>query len=188
MFQNAVPLHESRGHPSVCSQRTYPSLVCIATFLFLNVSRSVSLMLEKTEREANFSLMEEYCRLSNAHEMSKDINTACFSCLRAYSRSCLCALKSPPIKYSSPLIFVVRSVSSSKISLKIAYGEDYDEMIAKAFEFFVILIPIVFSFAHKTTGVEHVGKAIIPAFSLSESQLFQHLGMPVIFPSLTRGI
>ncbi|GBO15409.1 hypothetical protein AVEN_183499-1 [Araneus ventricosus] len=68
------------------SQRTGSSLVCITTFLFLNVSRSVSLMLEKREREANLSLMENYCILSNAPEMSKDINTACFSCLRACSR------------------------------------------------------------------------------------------------------
>ncbi|GBM51162.1 hypothetical protein AVEN_2510-1 [Araneus ventricosus] len=86
MFQNAGPLHEPCGHPCVCSQRTGPSLVCIATFLFLNASRSVSLMLEKREREANMSLMEGYCRLSNAPEMSKDINTAAFSCLRACSR------------------------------------------------------------------------------------------------------
>ncbi|GBL76670.1 hypothetical protein AVEN_53370-1 [Araneus ventricosus] len=70
----------------LCSQRSGPSLVCIATFLFLNVSRSVSLMLEKRERESNLSLMQEYCRLSNAPEMPKDINTACFFCLRACSR------------------------------------------------------------------------------------------------------
>ncbi|GBN64977.1 hypothetical protein AVEN_79977-1 [Araneus ventricosus] len=38
---------------------------------------------EERESEANLSLMEEYCRLSNAPEMSKDINTACFYCLRA---------------------------------------------------------------------------------------------------------
>ncbi|GBN82893.1 hypothetical protein AVEN_15941-1 [Araneus ventricosus] len=86
MFQNAGLLHEPCGHPRVCSQRTGHSLVCITTFLFLNVSRSVSLMLEKRERGANLSLREEYCRLSNAPEMSKDINTACFDCLRVYSR------------------------------------------------------------------------------------------------------
>ncbi|GBM73187.1 hypothetical protein AVEN_30068-2-1, partial [Araneus ventricosus] len=77
------------------------------------------------------------------------------------------------------------SVSSSKISLKLAYGEESDEMIVKAFEFFVILIAIEFSFADKTTGVEHAGKAIMPAFPPFESQLFQRLGMPAIFPSLT---
>ncbi|GBL86033.1 hypothetical protein AVEN_89089-1 [Araneus ventricosus] len=38
------------------------------------------------EGKANPSLMEEYCRLSNAPEMTKEINTACFSCLRACSR------------------------------------------------------------------------------------------------------
>ncbi|GBM54114.1 hypothetical protein AVEN_56831-1 [Araneus ventricosus] len=43
-------------------------------------------MLEKREREADLSLMEEYCKLSNAPEMSKDINTACFSCLRTSRR------------------------------------------------------------------------------------------------------
>ncbi|GBL92342.1 hypothetical protein AVEN_147022-1 [Araneus ventricosus] len=91
------------------------------------------------------------------------------------------------MKYSSQLIFVVRSVSSSRISLKLAYVEEYDKIIVITFEFFVVLMTIVFSFADKTTELQYVGRAVMPAFALFESLLFQHLGMPAIFPSLTCG-
>ncbi|GBM23409.1 hypothetical protein AVEN_211253-1 [Araneus ventricosus] len=78
-YMNSVDIPESV--PRGPALRWFVSLL----FCFLMCQEAFA-KLDKREREANLSLMEEYCRLSNASEMSKDINTACFDCLRVYSR------------------------------------------------------------------------------------------------------